>query len=212
ASVDDPAIATTVDRALVLATVSPAGVLLSEVVIIKEGDMLPGIPIETLTDVGTGPHDSAFNNLGKVLFAAELTGPAATGAALALGSTSGITVLAREGDPSPIAGRLYATLNDIALDLNDSDEWVAIADLDGATTDDSIIVKNGTTVIAREGSGLPAIGAFTFTTFGTGAVRIDNGGNVFWYGDWNDTVTTQDTGIFRNGQLVVQEGVTMVGG
>jgi hypothetical protein len=82
--------------------------------------------------------------------------------------------------------------------------------LNTPTTDDSLIVRNGTDVIAREGSGGPDIGAFLFTSFGTGAVQIDDNGNVFYFGDWNDPVTTQDTGLFRNGDLLVQKGVTTV--
>ena len=43
-------------------------------------------------------------------------------------------------------------------------------------------------------------------------LRVDASGHVFWFGDWNDPVTTQDTGLFRDGQLIVQEGVTQIGG
>ncbi len=208
ASVDDPAIPTTTDRAMVLAQVNAAGVLISENVILKEGDLVPGIPIETITDFGTGPHDFALNNAGVALYSADLTGATTTDGVILRDTT----VIAREGDPSPIAGRNYETLYGRHLDLADSGDYVFIANLDGTTTDDDVIVKNGTTVIAREGSGLAAIGAFTLTSFGSGPVRIDNGGNVFWYGDWNDPDLTRDTGIFRNGELLVQEGVTLANG
>jgi len=208
ASVDDPLIATTTDRAMVLADLDPLGALLTETVLHKEGDLVAGIPIETITDFGTGPHDFALNNSGAALYSADLTGSTTNDGVILLDTT----VIAREGDASPVAGRNYETLYARHLDLGDSGDYVFIANLDGATTDDDVIVKNNSVVIAREGSGLPAIGAFTITSFGTGPVRIDAAGNVFWYGDWNDPDTTRDTGIFRNGELLVQEGVTLTSG
>jgi len=208
ASVDDVAVASTVDRVMVLVQVDALGALLSENVLLKEGDLVPGIAVETITDFGTGPHEFALNNAGVSLYSADLTGTT-TNDGVILRDT---TVLAREGDPSPIAGRLYETLYSRHLDLGDAGDYVFIANLDGATTDDDVILKNGTTTIAREGSGLAAIGAFTITSFGTGPVRIDAAGNVFWFGDWNDPDTTRDTGIFRNGELLVQEGVTLTSG
>ncbi|MBL8863780.1 MAG: hypothetical protein JNK02_17455 [Planctomycetes bacterium] len=208
ASVDDVAIATTVDRALVLLQVDGSGTLLSETVLLKEGDSIAGIPVETVADIAQGPHDFALNNGGVAMYTVDLTGSTTTDGLVIVGST----VVAREGDPSAVPGRNYEILYDRHVDLADSGDYVFLANLDGATTDDDVIIKNGTTVIAREGFGLAAIGAFTITSFGTGPVRIDSSGNVFWFGDWNDPDTTRDTGLFRNGELLVQEGVTLTSG
>ncbi len=208
ASVDDPAIPSTTDRAMVLAQVDATGALLSETVILKEGDLIPGILTETITDFGTGPHDFALNNSGVTLYSADLTGTTTNDGVILLGTAP----VMREGDPSPIAGRNYELLYGRSLDLGDGGDYVVHANLDGATTDDDVIVKSNAIIIAREGSGQPSIGAFVITSFGSGPVRIDSAGNVFWYGDWNDPDTTRDTGIFRNGELIVQEGVTMTSG
>jgi hypothetical protein len=56
-------------------------------------------------------------------------------------------------------------------------------------------------------------GGWLLTAFGTSSnVAIDDANNVLWFGDWNDPDTTRDTGLFLNGELLVQEGVTMING
>lgn len=210
ASVDDPAIASTVDRALVLATIDPgSGALLSEGVLFKEGDVLPGIA-DSVTDFGTNPHTWAFNQMGQTLYVATLTGLVANNAAIYRDGT----LLVRKGDVDPITGRLWESItSSTPVDLNDYGQWVFRGNLDGATGDDDMIVKNGNQKVIQEGDTLADIGGvFTFTAFGSGPVQISNAGDVLWFGDWNDPVTTQDTGLFLNDRLLVQEGVTTVAG
>lgn len=209
-SVDDPAISSTVDRAIVRID-NPGGVF-TETVYAKEADVLNSFNV---LDFGTGPHDFAWNDSGLALFTADLdTGDSLTDGHVYKSDGTTDTLLLREGDASGIElGRNWGTLYGNSLGMNASGDWVTIADLDGATTDDKMILKNGSQVIAREGSSLASIGGvFTFTSFGTGAVEIDDNGNVFYFGDWNDPDTTHDEGLFMNGQLLVQEGVTPVAG
>jgi hypothetical protein len=202
ASIDDPAIATTVDRALVRLRLTAAGALISETVLAKEGDLLPG-QTETVFDFGTGPHLSAFNDSGDILYFADLNGNTVTDGVL----YRNLTLVAQEGGPSVVGGRNYETLSSRAVDLNDVGDIVFKANLDGGTTDDELIVKNGA-VFVREGGTLPAIAGFAFTAFGvtTGPVQVDNLGNVLWFGDWNDPDTNKDTGLFWNDQLIIKEG------
>jgi hypothetical protein len=207
ASVDDSAIASTVDRALVRVDQGP----FAETVYAKEGDLFFGF---AAAEFGTGPHTTAFNDSAQALYSVDTTDASTTtdgGIFRDDGTTR--TLLAREGSPSAVAGRNWGTLIGVALDMNNSGDWAMRGDIDGATTDDSMIVKNGTAVIAREGASLPAIGGvFTFTSFGSGNVQISDAGDVFWVGDWNDPDTTKDIGIFMNDNLLVQEGVTLVDG
>jgi len=202
ASIDDPAIATTVDRALVRLQLTPAGALLSETVVAKEGDVLPG-QIETVADFGTAPHGTAFNDAGDILYFADLNGATTTDGVI----YRNLTLLAQEGSPSPVAGRNYELLSSRGLDLSDTGHAVFKANLDGATTDDELIIKNDS-VFRREGDTLPAIAGFAFTAFGLtgGPVRVDDLGNVVWYGDWDDPNLDKDTALFWNDQVIVSEG------
>jgi len=212
ASVDDPLIAGTTNRALVLVQVAAGGALVSENVISKQGDLIPGEAVETVDDFGTAPHTSAFNTQGRSIFFVDLTGTSTTDGLFVMADAAPVSILAREGTPSPINGRNYDTLAGRPVDINDASQYVMRVNLDGSILDDELILRDSLVVIAREGFGPTSISPFTLTGFGTGALRIDAGGNTFWLGDWNDPDTTRDVGIFRNDQLIVQEGVTTVGG
>lgn len=206
ASIDDPAIATTVDRALVILDTTGDS-LVSETVLAKEADLLPG-QTETVADFGTGPHQSAINDNGDVLYFADLNGSTTTDGCI----YRNLTLLAQEGSPSPVGGRNYELLSSRGLDINNNGDYVFKANLDGATTDDEMIVKNGS-VFIREGDTLPAITGYLFTSFGitSGPVVMDDAGNVVWFGDWDHPDTTKDTALFWNDQVIISEGETING-
>lgn len=209
ASIDDPAIPTSVDRAMVRLDYNALAGTYVENVIAKEGDALIG---STIADFSTGPHNSAINNSGSMLYLADTANPTTTiDGALMLNNT----LLAQEGTTATAGAnsRVYETLLGRGVDLNDTDQWVIRANMTGDTLTDECIVKNNT-ILYQEGQNLPAIGSFSLESFGLtgGALQIDNAGNVVWYGDWNDPTTTMDSGLFWNDQLIVQEGVTMIGG
>jgi hypothetical protein len=208
ASVDDPAINSTVDRAIVAMDHDGTGTLVSETVFWKEGDILSG-QVEGVNDFGTGPHQWATNDGGQVLYFADVGSNSSTDGCLYLDDT----LLAQEGSPSPVGGRNFEFLSSRGNDLSNGGVWVAKANLDGDTADDELILRNGA-VFRREGDTLPDIAGFNLTSFGTGSgpVQVDQAGNVLWYGDWNDPDTDVDTGLFLNDDLIVQEGVTTVGG
>jgi hypothetical protein len=83
--------------------------------------------------------------------------------------------------------------------------------LDGDSASNLLIVRNGEK-FRQEGDTLPAIAPFTFTSFGTGPLSISQSGEVLWFGDWDDPDTDIDTGLFVGDELLVQEGVTTIGG
>lgn len=206
ASVDDPLIASTVDRALVLLTLDGSGALASETLLWKEGDVLPG-QTQPVADWDTGPHGFAFNNAGQVLHNPDLDGDTLVDRAVYLDGT----VLAQEGSPSPVAGRNWSSLSSAKLDLNDAGSWVHNGTLDGDASTASVLVRDGA-VLAQEGEAPSDCGGFLLTAFGSGPVELGDNGNVLWFGDWSDPDTTRDTGLFLNGKLIVQEGVTTIGG
>lgn len=207
-SLDDPSIigAGSVDRALVKANHDGAGVLLSEEVVAKEGDVPPG-QTEEIVDMETGPHNFAINASGQVMYTVDLAGDAAVDHATYLDGT----LLAQEGMPSPVTGFNWASLASSEVDLNDFGDYVISGSLDAPSSSNLVITRNGQKLI-QEGDTLPAIAPFTLTSFGSGPVLITNQGDVLWYGDWNDPDTTRDTGLFLNDELIVQEGVSTIGG
>jgi len=202
-SVDDVAINSTVDRVLMLIETDGVDVL-SETVIVKEGDILAG-QVDPLTDLSTGPHGFDFNNSGDALYQADISG----------GATDAIylnaALLAREGDSAPVAGRLWDNLADPEMTLNNLGDYVHNGTMDGDTSTNSIIVSNGVKVV-QEGDTLADISPSLLTSFGSGPIHINDAGDILWYGDWDDSNTDIDTGLFLNDQLIVQEGITTVGG
>lgn len=213
ASVDDPNVNSSVDRALIFYDIDTnTGTASTQTLLYKESDVIPALAPEAITDFGTNPQELAYNQPGDVLYVVDLSGDAAFNSAVVLSTSGGDTVLAREGSPAPVMGRNWSGLTSISLDLNDSGSWILRGSLDGDSASNSIIVKDGAKLI-QEGDGHPDIPVgMTFTSFGTGSVELDNAGNVVWFGDWNDPDTDIDTGLFYNDSLLVQEGVTTVGG
>jgi len=205
ASIDDPAIASTVDRALVVVQVSGGAYQSTDVRWLEE-DVLPG-QTEMVADFGTGPHASAFNDAGQILFFADLTGDTTTDGVIYLDGTE----LAQEGDPSPIAGRNWSSLSSPELALNGAGDYAYSGSLDGDTATNLLLVKNGAKLV-QEGDVLAGTAGFGITSFGSGPLSISAAGDVLWYGDWADPDTTIDKGLFLNDQLLVQEGVSQVGG
>ena len=206
-SLDDPNIASSVDRGLMRIDVDGSGGLLSESAYLKEGDPAPNAAGETITDFGTSPHEFTINNSGDLMFAVDLTGGTSSN-----GVYLNMNPVGLQATPSPVAGRNWDSLSSTELDMNSSGDYVFSGTLDGDTASNLLLVKNGAK-FRQEGDTLPSIGGtFTFTSFGTGPLWISDGGEVLWFGDWNDPDTTVDTGLFIDDELLVQEGVTTVNG
>lgn len=202
ASIDDPVIPSTVDRALVRVTLNPDGTLASESVLAKEGDILPG-QIGPVTDFSTGPHEFAFNDAGQTMYVAHINAGTDTHA-IYIDDVK----IAQDDDDSPVPGRPWSSLSSAKVDLNAAGQYVFTGSLSGDTASNSIIVSNGG-VVKQEGD---PIGGFTFTGFGTAPVQISRQGRVLWYGAWNNTVSTNNEGIFLDDELLVEEGVTFING
>lgn len=204
ASVDIPGVGTTVDRALVFLENADLGT--TEVLFAAEGDEI--IPGRFVTDFGTGPHESSLNDLGDYMYAVDVDGDTTTNDLIMLNNT----LIAQEGSASPVAGRTWATLTSTELDVNNAGDYVYTGSLDGDTASNLLIVKNDQK-FRQEGDSITTdTGTWQFTSFGSGPVDLDDNGNVLWYGDWNDSNTDVDTGLFLNDKLLVQEGVTTIDG
>jgi hypothetical protein len=121
--------------------------------------------------------------------------------------------MAQEGSPSPIKGRNWLTLSSPELDLSNTGHHVYSGVLTGDVATDNVIILDAAK-FKQEGDPAPGLsaGVFTLTTFGTGPLEVSDGGDVLWYGDWNDPNLDIDTGLFLNDTLLVQEGVTVLEG
>ncbi len=199
ASVDDPAIPSTVDRAIVIFDYDPMSNTYTESVLWKEGDVLPGMTA-AVSDFGTGPENMARSANGQhTMFIVASVG----------GATDSIyinsTLIAQETQPSPLRGRNFRILTSVPVSVNNVGDYAYRATLDGDAATD-VVIFHGNEVVAQEGGDVPGIPGFRFTSFGTGPIFVDNSGNVIWFGDWDDPDTTRDRGLFRNQQLILREG------
>lgn len=207
ASVDDPAIASTVDRALVLFAIDGTGAITGATLVAAEGQIPPG-QTEAIADMETNAHNTALNAAGQAMYIVDLAGDTLVDLAVYIDGT----LVAQEGSPSPVAGRAWQSLSGAEIDLDDAGGWVISGDLDGDAADDAVIVTSAG-VLAQEGGTLPAIAPSTFSGFGTtgssGPVYIGNNGNVLWSAEWDGGASK---GLFLNDRLLLELGVTMVGG
>jgi hypothetical protein len=216
ASIDDPTVPSSVDRVLYrLETDAESGGITDFLVIAEEGDVLPG-QTEQIDDFETNPQQSAFNDDSTSMFIVDLAGNTGADSAVYIFDEVDFTLIAQEGQPSPVDGRNWGSFTSAAVDLGTgvggNHPWVIRGRLDGDTATDRIIVRNGEKLV-QEGDAVPGIeGDFVFTSFGTGPVFVADTEDVLWYGEWNDPNGDVNSGLFRNQDLLVQEGVTEING
>src|SRR5688572_2492099 len=128
------------------------------------------------------------------------------------------TRIASDGGPVPGGSGNLSDMEDCRVDLNDFGDYVYRSRT--ATPIGEVIVRNGTKFI-QVGDPVPdpAIGSFTLTGLGDKSSAgvfpaeiapafITNGGDVIWYGSWDDPDTSQNEGIFLNHLLLAREGHT----
>lgn len=210
--VTDPTTAPTSDWFASIVQLDASFVPISENVLAKAGQVLPGQTFGVNT-VGSGQDLGYLNASGQAIFRVSLSGaPGTADAAVYFWDGTTLNLIANEGSPSPVLGRNWGDLLAPELAINDAGDWVVKDLLDStSTTTQEIIIKTGVK-FRQEGDNIPAIGTFTFTTFGNTPVSLTAASEVLWYGDWNDANTAIDTGIFLDGTLLVQKGVTPVMG
>ena len=203
-NVDEPGVGDTSDPAVVVVD-DPAGAA-TQTVLAKEGDEL--IAGRFLAGVSTSTHNNAYAN-GRALVVLDLDGTTTDDGILGLHDGTDWTVVIREGDACPLVpGRNWGAIGTATgVEINNNGDWAARTTLNSPLTDDTLIVRNGTEIIAREGDPVPALGgAFNFSGFANFAVHIDDFGKVYYFGTWNDT--SANAGLFRNDELIVQEDVS----
>lgn len=214
ASIDDPNIASSVDRALVRVDYDPNAGTFTETVISKEGDDVFGAPI---TDFETGPNDFAFNNSASAIFVYDTTAPTSQDSGILLHIDGSNFLAAIEGQPAPFdPERLYGSFSSTTVDLNNNNDYVFKTNLAGPTADNTVIVRNATgfDVVARKNDVVPVSlgGVFQYENFGTSStpVKIADTEEVLFYADWNDPDTSRDTALMIGLSPILLEGITLV--
>jgi len=195
----------------VLARIEPNGSGFTATSILESGDSLPG-SFSVVSLLPSAAHTMAVNSSGELLYGVQFFTATLHGIYL------DTTPLALTGSPSPVSGTNWEALYNRPVALNDAGDYAYCGFIDAPTPSDYLLVRNGLAV-AREGETLPAIAphqlnAISGSTQLTVAapIRLTQDGRVLWYGAWNDPDTTRDSGLFLDHELVVQEGVTHVGG
>jgi hypothetical protein len=200
ASVDDPNIPTTVDRALVRLDYDAGTGAFTEHVIIKEGDLPPGMA-GGMTDMLTAPQNFDLNNAGDAIYVPRT------------GTTDyvyrNLELLAGEGLESPIPGRQWANLGAASVGINNHGDYVYTGQLTGNTATDLVIIRNGA-VYRQEGDEAPGFPGLIIEGFGTSRiVDIADNGSVVWFADTNAS-TDIDGILYVNETPVLREGTTVV--
>jgi len=209
-TIDDSAITGTAEQNLIL--IDSIG---NQTAFARQGFSPPGLPLLTITSLENGHSgEFDFNNDGDVLWGCDTDAATSIDALIFKNST----LLAREGDPSPVGGRNWSSLSSPEMSMNAQGDVVFSGSLDGDSASNLIIVKEGEK-FRQEGDTLPAISPSLITSFGTsGPILITDRHvasdytDVLWYGDWDDANTNIDTGLFLDRQLLLQEGVDTIGG
>ena len=203
---------------MILMTVDAAGAIVSEQLLARQLDTLPGhaSPVSGFSFFNSR---HAINDAGQYLWMVDDShsppGSQATDTNYYLGST----LLYNEADPFPLDPMLsFDDFGTAEVDLNGLGHYVMAIDVDGPTANDLHLfkVEGGViTMIANEGELAPPsmIGGWSIegSTFG-GRVKLSDNGDVMWYLNTNNPDLTTDTALMRNQDVVMQEGITMVDG
>ncbi len=182
---------------------------------------IPGLPNTPygLTNI-EGSMEAAVG--GDIVLGATLI--FGTGLVLHYDASEGLWAeLARSGRPSLIAGRDWGGTWAFPKSVNDAGDVAFIAGLSGSSTDNVVIVRNGSVLVQKGMTvGTAAPGPLDFVVPDPG-LEMDTFGNVVWHGGWTvpkasvcpDNVDIPSSGarfegLFFNDQLLVESGVTTI--
>lgn len=183
-------------------------------VVLQEGQATPwdgSVNVESIVRRNVG-----INNNGDIAMVANTNGATTSDEHIVRRNASGTwDVIAREGDPTP-AGGAYGLTLDSAHILNNGDVGFINTSVTGLTTATNAMAVRGGTLVAHKGVTIPggqAGGATnTWENFATDEFYTSaDGAHYMLTGDTN-AATTSDGIIVVDGQVVIQEGVTVLPG
>jgi len=204
----DPTLSSRPVDALIRYTLGPTGDVLARTTLAAKNTFnnALGAPVDTLGTATNPEHSLAVNQQGD--FVLPVNGIGARAILVNMDR-----IVARELDPSPVAGRTW-NANAFALskvDINDHGEiaftgTLAPLGVDPTEPTNFLIVKDGQK-FAQSGDVLPALSNQPLAK-GTSRVAISNRGNVFWRAQ----VVAGGAAFMIDQTPLLQEGVTVVEG
>jgi hypothetical protein len=177
-----------------------------------EGDAIAGLGVVGRI-TGAGSEAVAAARDGTMLASVDLDGesPSTDGAVLRRRPGEAWIAVAREGDPSPVRGRVWSGLQGRSVAVGPGGSWAVQGSLSGSPSSNQVLVRDGS-VVRQEGDEIVLDdGVFLLQGFGVGPLRILPDGRLAWLADWNDTIGF-DRGIFVGGSLVLRAGTTSFDG
>lgn len=183
-------------------------------VIARESELAPGLT-RAIESVRAEPGAARLDRSGhQTIWSCDLEGPTADDGCVYLTTSGAVPVhelLAREGSPSPVAGRNWGALEDVST-FAGAGGWTLRAHLGGDPADDEVLVHDGD-VLAREGRVHPLTAPWPIESLGQCPAWIDALGGVLWFARWDDPTTPgADEALIHGGVVLARTGSTLVGG
>ncbi len=200
-------------------SVDASGLAVSESVRIRTGWNYPIIGSLIVDSVPVEPEASAIDGASGSLIEYGAFGFVSSVGITSACCGNGVTEVLYDDDFTP--GPSGAVLTDVlggGADLNATGGWVAKGKAritpSGAS---SVRIFAGTgasgSQVRGEGDALAAVAPWTIESIPYSTpIFVTDAGAILWYGNWNNPDTTRDEGIFLDGQILVQEGVTTAAG
>jgi hypothetical protein len=213
----DDAVGGTADRSFAAAVwMSYPGIIGQIVVLALEGELAPGLA-RAIDTVRAGAGQARMGRSGaRAVWSCDLEGSTSDDGCVYFTQfwpQMVSTLIAREGSPSPVAGRAWGALEDHALDLDSQGSWTLRGKLDASDPSSDEVLVHEATVVAREGDVLPDTAPHALTTLGLGRGLLDEAGRVAWFGAWDDPGTPgADEALFVDHAAVLKTGATEIAG
>jgi hypothetical protein len=179
-------------------------------------DNIGGVPFNTFDRPVKSPDGSRWMLLTRALQGGGIT--SANDAMYITGQGAAGTLVVREGTTPVDGARVGGDISDRDVSINNSGQWAALVNLDGATTDDEVIVRGAAgagpqSIAVREGQAVPALPGLTYGSSNF-SPNLNNAGQLsFGYAVAGSGVTTSNDGSFfrANGNtLSTREGTASV--
>ncbi|MEM7305356.1 MAG: hypothetical protein AAF682_01735 [Planctomycetota bacterium] len=192
-SIDDPAHEGGPKTALLLIEVDDAGAVVSERVLLKEGDSLPG-QLKPVSSAGPG-EGADLSNAGDLISTPSFGGKGAV--------YWNTVLLAETGGAAPVPGRTWKQF--FCAETNDQGDHAYLGHLEGDPKSGALIVRNGEKLV-QTGDVLPDVAPYAIEAISPDRIELAEDGTVGWIGSF-----AGEHGLFLDQRLVLATGQELDG-